>query len=138
MNKTQNILENMMIEVELKTSFSKLKETLTRFGIANRETKTLTQSVHVLKKRGKIYLCHFKLMFELDGRESTMTKIDWDRFYMIVLLMEQYGLVKIINGWQREEAETHEAERKDIFIISKKYVQDGWTLKQKYLFGKKS
>lgn len=133
----ESILQDIMIEVELTTPFKNLKEVLTRFGIANRETKTLTQSVHVLKKGGKFYLCHFKMMYMLDGKNDTMSEKDYDRFYMIALLMEKYKLVKIVNDWQRHEALTHNCLRKDIFSIPRAYLKDGWVLKQKYTFGNK-
>lgn len=86
-----------MIEVELpeKDSFLILKETLTRIGIASTQSKTLTQSCHILHKRGKYYITHFKLLFELDGKASNFNEQDRARMNTIATLLESWGLLKI-------------------------------------------
>lgn len=88
---------SQMIEVELprRDSFLILKETLTRIGIASTQTKTLTQSCHILHKRGKYYITHFKLLFELDGKASNFDKQDRARMNTIATLLESWGLLKI-------------------------------------------
>lgn len=131
-----DILNNLMIEVDLKSSFKVVKEVLTRFGIANRLSKELTQTVHIFKKNDRYYLCHFKMMFGMDGRTIDMADKDWDRFFRIALMMEEFNHVTIKHNWQRDECATHNCEKKDIFCIRKIDVPE-WTLRQKITFGKK-
>lgn len=92
----EKILEQM-IEVELpkKDSFLILKETLTRIGVASTQTKTLYQSCHILHRRGKYYITHFKLLFELDGKKSNFSSQDRARMNTIASLLESWGLLKI-------------------------------------------
>ena len=88
-----------MIEVELpkEDSFLILKETLTRIGVESTQSKTLTQSCHILHKRGKYYITHFKLLFELDGKVSNFDEQDRARMNTIATLLESWGLLKIKN-----------------------------------------
>jgi very-short-patch-repair endonuclease len=90
---------SQMIEVELprEDSFLVLKETLTRIGMASTQSKTLTQSCHILHKRGKYYITHFKLLFELDGKASNFDEKDRARMNTIAALLESWGLLKIKN-----------------------------------------
>lgn len=94
-----------MIEVEPLNNdqFLIVKETLTRIGIPSRDTKTLTQSCHVLHKRGRYYITHFKKLFELDGRDVTFDDRDAARQNAIAHLLETWGLVKIKPGQKMEE-----------------------------------
>ena len=89
-----------MVEVELKESddFLKVKETLTRIGVASRKDKILYQSCHILHKRGKYYLVHFKELFALDGKESSITESDIGRRNAISRLLAEWGLLKIISN----------------------------------------
>lgn len=90
---------SQMVEVDLpkQDSFLILKETLTRIGVASTQTKTLSQSCHILHKRGKYYITHFKLLFELDGKVSNFDEQDRARMNTIVTLLESWGLLKIKN-----------------------------------------
>ena len=85
-----------MIEVVLAKpeDFLKLKETLTRIGIANRERTTLSQTVYILHKRGKYYLAHFKELFRLDGKTSDFTEEDTARRNTVINLVISWGLCK--------------------------------------------
>ena len=88
-----------LIEVTLndRQTFLQIKETLTRIGIASYKTKTLFQTAHILHKKGKYYIVHFKQLFEMDGRQSTITQQDHDRTYAIAALLEQWNLLSIVN-----------------------------------------
>lgn len=90
---------NVGIEVELEEpdSFLKIKETLTRIGVASRKDKKLYQSAHILHKRGKYYICHFKELFKLDGKPSSITDDDIRRRNLIASLLNDWGLLKVIN-----------------------------------------
>ena len=87
-----------MLEVELPTpeSFLKIKETLTRIGIASRKSKILYQSCHLLHKRGRYYITHFKELFALDGKSSTITPEDIARRNFIAVLLESWNMLDII------------------------------------------
>ena len=86
-----------LLEVELKTSedFLKVKETLTRIGIASKKTKSLFQSCHILHKQGKYYIIHFKELFALDGKQSSIDEMDIQRRNTIAKLLSDWGLVEI-------------------------------------------
>jgi very-short-patch-repair endonuclease len=98
MNDAETILAEM-IEVDLPTddSFLIIKETLTRIGVPSIQTKTLSQSCHILHKRGKYYITHFKLLFELDGKTSNFDEQDRCRMNTIASLLDSWGLLKIRN-----------------------------------------
>lgn len=124
---------SQMIEVELprRDSFLILKETLTRIGIASTQTKTLTQSCHILHKRGKYYITHFKLLFELDGKASNFDKQDRARMNTIATLLESWGLLKIKD----------KSEMKDFVPIKKIKIipsreKHEWNLVAKHRIGK--
>jgi hypothetical protein len=87
-----------LVEVELQNdeAFLKVKETLTRIGVASRKDKKLYQSCHILHKRGKYYIVHFKELFTLDGRNSSFSKEDQGRRNTIANLLEEWGLIKIV------------------------------------------
>jgi len=121
------------IEVSLidDQSFLKIKETLTRIGIASKKDNILYQSCHILHKRGKYYITHFKEMFLLDGKPSSFTDEDRIRRNAIANLLEQWGLLKITN---REY--TKEVNMKNIKII-KHEEKHQWVCVAKYNLGKK-
>lgn len=112
--------------------FLKIKETLTRIGIASKKDKTLYQSCHILHKRGRYYIVHFKELFLLDGRHSEFTEDDMARRNMIALLLEEWGLVNIVN----RDLIGILAPANQIKIISHKDKSD-WMLISKYTVGKK-
>lgn len=90
---------NKLVEVELKQEqdFLKIKETLTRIGVASKKTKTLFQSCHILHKRGKYYICHFKELFLLDGKDSNINEQDIQRRNAIVDALQSWGLLRVVN-----------------------------------------
>ena len=87
------------IEIKLKEEddFLKVKETLTRIGVSSRRDKILYQSCHILHKRGRYYLVHFKELFRLDSKPSNFDESDISRRNAIALLLEEWGLLKILN-----------------------------------------
>lgn len=123
------------VEVTLKheDDFLKVRETLTRIGVSSRKEKVLYQSCHILHKQGKYYIVHFKELFALDGKLSTITENDIQRRNAIANLLEEWGLLKIVNYDILKEnmAPIHQ-----IKIISFK-EKDDWELIAKYNIGKK-
>jgi len=126
---------NNFIEVTLKhqDDFLKVKETLTRIGVSSRKEKVLYQSCHILHKQGKYYIVHFKELFALDGKPSNISENDIQRRNAITKLLEEWGLIKIMNPKLLEDnlAPLHQ-----IKIISFK-EKDDWDLIAKYNIGKK-
>jgi hypothetical protein len=126
---------NKFIEVELQEQddFLKVRETLTRIGVSSRKEKVLYQSCHILHKQGRYYIVHFKELFGLDGKPSNLTENDIQRRNAIADLLEEWGLVKILN---REILIDNIAPIHQIKIISFK-EKDEWELVPKYNIGKK-
>lgn len=124
------------VEVTLKQQddFLKVKETLTRIGVSSRKEKMLYQSCHILHKRGQYYIVHFKELFALDGKPSSIIENDIERRNAIAKLLEEWGLVKIVNPaiMEGKIAPIHQ-----IKIISYR-EKDDWQLVSKYNIGKKS
>jgi hypothetical protein len=124
------------IEVTLneQDDFLKVRETLTRIGVSSRKEKVLYQSCHILHKQGKYYIVHFKELFALDGKPSNISENDIQRRNAIANLLEEWGLVKILNPKLMEDniAPLHQVK-----IISFK-EKDEWDLITKYNIGKKS
>ena len=129
-----NVVDSL-IEVKLgeEDDFLKVRETLTRIGVASRKDKTLYQSCHILHKQGKYYITHFKELFALDGKPSTITENDIQRRNAIANLLEEWGLLKIINY---DIVEHNMAPIHQIKIIAFK-EKDEWELIAKYNIGKK-
>jgi hypothetical protein len=113
--------------------FLKVRETLTRIGVSSRKERVLYQSCHILHKQGKYYIVHFKELFALDGKLSTITENDIQRRNAIANLLEEWGLLKIINY---DIIENNMAPIHQIKIISFK-EKDDWELVAKYNIGKK-
>jgi len=90
----ENLLE---VELVKEDDFLKVRETLTRIGVASRKDKTLYQSCHILHKRGKYYIVHFKELFGLDGKSTDFTDNDLSRRNAITKLLAEWNLVKIVN-----------------------------------------
>lgn len=132
---TEDIFKGVGVEVELPTqdSFLKIKETLTRIGISSRKEKKLYQSCHILHKKGRYAILHFKELFILDGKQNTFTDEDKARRNTIVNLLEEWELVKIVNPASTKEPV---ASLNQIKIISYKEKAD-WELAVKYNIGKK-
>ena len=91
-----------LLEIKLyePDDFLKIRETLTRIGVASRKTNTLYQSCHILHKRGKYYICHFKELFKLDGKPSTLSESDIGRRNSIAAILEEWGLCEIVSKHQ--------------------------------------
>ena len=123
------------IEVSLneQDDFLKVRETLTRIGVSSRKEKVLYQSCHILHKQGKYYIVHFKELFALDGKPSNISENDMQRRNAIANLLEEWGLVKILNY---KLIEDNIAPLHQIKIISFK-EKDEWDLIAKYNIGKK-
>jgi hypothetical protein len=126
---------NKFVEVTLneQDDFLKVRETLTRIGVSSRKEKVLYQSCHILHKQGQYYIVHFKELFALDGKPSNISENDIQRRNAIANLLEEWGLVKIIN---RKLLEDNIAPIHQIKIISFK-EKDDWELVAKYNIGKK-
>jgi len=126
---------NKFVEVRLEEQddFLKVKETLTRIGVSSRKEKVLYQSCHILHKQGKYYIVHFKEMFSLDGKPSNITENDIQRRNTIARLLEQWGLVEILNN---DTIANNVAPIHQIKIIPFK-EKDEWELIAKYNMGKK-
>lgn len=123
-----------LIEVSLfnQEDFLKIKETLTRIGVASKKDNTLFQSCHILHKQGKYYIVHFKELFVLDGKPSNFSDEDRSRRNTIATLLEQWGLLKIKSINNVEGL----APISQIKIISHK-EKDDWDLVAKYNIGRK-
>lgn len=128
-------LDGLGVEITLKTKedFLKVKETLTRIGISSRTDKKLWQSCHILHKRGKYYICHFKEMFVLDGLSSDISEEDLGRRNLIVKLLVEWGLVTAVDDEEYKEPMIPLSKLK---IISHKEKGD-WLLLPKYHIGRK-
>tara|TARA_B100001250_G_C19810550_1_gene795489 strand:+ start:2478 stop:2876 length:399 start_codon:yes stop_codon:yes gene_type:complete len=122
-----------MLEISFKENddFLKIRETLTRIGVASRKDKTLYQSCHILHKRGKYYLVHFKELFALDGKDSSITENDIARRNAIARLLDEWNLLKIVRS---EQASTPLAPMSQIKVLPHK-EKDEWKLVAKYNIG---
>jgi hypothetical protein len=125
-----------LVEVTLgeKDDFLKVRETLTRIGVASKKDRILYQSCHILHKQGKYYIVHFKELFALDGKPTDLSENDLSRRNAIAQLLEDWGLVKIVNRKQVENPPP-------IFLSQIKILshkdKDDWDLVPKYNIGKK-
>ena len=135
MQSEENIFKGVGIEVSLPTqdSFLKIKETLTRIGISSRKEKKLYQSCHILHKQGRYSILHFKELFILDGKKDTFADEDKARRNTIVNLLEEWGLVHVIDT---DNAQDPIAPLNQIKILSHK-EKGNWILEAKYNIGKK-
>jgi len=127
-------LENL-VEVELseQNDFLKVRETLTRIGVAAKNQNILYQSCHILHKQGRYYIVHFKELFELDGKPSNMSENDIARRNTIATLMAEWGLVRLIDPTKSAQPA---APLSQIKILPHKEKAD-WQLVAKYNIGKK-
>ena len=124
----------MPLEVTLvqPDDFLKVRETLTRIGVASRKDKILYQSCHILHKQGRYYIVHFKELFALDGKQADITDNDIQRRNTIAKLLSDWGLIKILNIKAIED----QAPLSQIKVIAFK-DKDEWDLQAKYNIGKK-
>ena len=123
-----------MLEVTIKQpdDFLKVRETLTRIGVASRKDKTLFQSCHILHKQGKYYITHFKELFALDGKTSTLSENDIQRRNTIALLLQDWNLIDVVNTALVE----NKAPLSQIKVLPFKEKSE-WNLVAKYNIGKK-
>ena len=128
-----NITDLVEVTLNQKDDFLKVRETLTRIGVASKKDRIVYQSWHILHKQGKYYIVHFKELFALDGKLSTITENDIQRRNAIANLLEEWGLIKIQNY---DIVEHNMAPIHQIKIISFK-EKDDWELIAKYNIGKK-
>ncbi len=131
----QKITVDDLLEVSLNKSddFLKIKETLTRIGVSSKKEKKLYQSCHILHKKGKYYIVHFKELFSLDGLPSDIDENDIGRRNSITKLLEDWGLLKIVNP---DKANSLMVPINQFKILSHKEKTE-WELCPKYHIGKK-
>ena len=127
-----NWTQEQMLEVTLNEpdDFLKVRETLSRIGVASRKERTLYQSCHILHRRGRYFITHFKEMFAIDGKQTNLNENDLQRRNTIANLLKDWGLVKIV-GEMGEMAPLSQ-----IKVLSYKEKNE-WTLETKYNIGKK-
>ena len=125
-----------LVEVILEEAddFLKVRETLTRIGVASKKENTLYQSCHILHKQGRYYIVHFKELFALDGKPTDISENDLARRNAITKLLEDWGLIRVVNQKQIEEPTPIFISQ--IKILSHKEKND-WELVPKYNIGKK-
>ena len=126
--------QDMMVEVQLgePDDFLKVRETLTRIGVASRKEKKLYQSCHILHKQGRYYIVHFKELFALDGKHANLTSNDVQRRNRITQLLSDWGLIEVVKA----DSISDIAPLNQIKVLSFK-EKDEWTLETKYNIGKK-
>ena len=126
-------IENMLeISFNENDDFLKIRETLTRIGVASRKDRTLYQSCHILHKRGKYYLVHFKELFALDGKSANFSDNDTERRNTIAQLLADWGLIAILN----KDVAEKKAPLSQIKVLAFKEKGE-WDLQAKYNIGKK-
>ena len=127
--------QDQMVEVLLNEpdDFLKVRETLTRIGVASRKEKKLYQSCHILHKQGRYFIVHFKELFALDGKHANLTSNDVQRRNRIAKLLSDWGLISIV----RETDISDIAPLNQIKVLAYKDKGD-WILEQKYNIGKKT
>lgn len=129
-----NWSQEKMVEVRLNEpdDFLKVRETLTRIGVASRKEKKLYQSCHILHKQGKYYIVHFKELFALDGKYANLTMNDVQRRNRITRLLVDWGLIQVVN----EDLILDIAPLNQIKVLPYRDKNE-WNLQQKYNIGKK-
>ena len=127
--------QDQMVEVTLNVpdDFLKVRETLTRIGVASRKEKKLYQSCHILHKQGRYYIVHFKELFALDGKHANLTPNDVQRRNRITRLLSDWGLISVVEA----ESVTDIAPLNQIKVLAFKDKGE-WILEQKYNIGKKT
>ena len=125
-----------LVEVTLgeRDDFLKVRETLTRIGVASKKDRILYQSCHILHKQGRYYIVHFKELFALDGKPTDLSENDLSRRNAIAKLLQDWGLIKVVNIKQIETPPPIFLSQ--IKILSHK-EKDDWELVAKYSIGKK-
>ena len=126
---------SQLVEVRLKNAedFLKVRETLSRIGLASKKDNTLYQSCHILHKQGKYYIVHFKELFLLDGKDSTISEGDVARRNRIIHLLDEWELIEVVDYKKIEELISPLSQIKIIPFKEK----DKWNIKTKYKIGAK-
>lgn len=130
MNQVENLVE---VELKNEDDFLKVRETLTRIGVASKKDKMLYQSCHILHKQGKYYIVHFKELFQLDGKLSSFDQEDMGRRNTITNLLAEWGLINIIDS---QKTKSPLALLSQIKVLPFK-EKDEWNLVAKYNIGRK-
>ena len=127
-----NWTQEQMLEIGLKEpdDFLKVRETLSRIGVASRKERKLYQSCHILHKQGRYYIVHFKELFALDGKETNLSENDIARRNTVANLLKEWGLVDVLGNTENV------APLSQIKVLSYR-DKDEWTLETKYNIGKK-
>ena len=131
MDETDLIQDLVEITFPEKDDFLKIRETLSRIGVASRKEKELFQSCHILHKKGKYYIVHFKELFKLDGKQTNFDESDLGRRNTIIDLLRQWNLVKVLNP---QQILYPRAALSQIKVIPYKEKNE-WKLTQKYSIG---
>ena len=129
-----SIIDLVEVTLNEKDDFLKVRETLTRIGVASKKDRILYQSCHILHKQGKYYIVHFKELFALDGKPTDISENDLSRRNAIAKLLADWGLVTIVNMDKAENPPPIFLSQ--IKILSHK-EKDDWELVPKYNIGKK-
>ena len=130
---TANIDEMVECTLAEPDDFLKIRETLTRIGVASRKDKTLFQSCHILHKQGRYYIVHFKELFILDGKPTNFSENDQARRNTIANLLVEWSLIKLVNS---EQTSTLVVPLNQLKILSYKEKEE-WVLTAKYNIGNK-
>lgn len=130
-----SLLESLLeVSIAEEEDFLKIKETLTRIGVASKKEKKLYQSCHILHKRGKYYIVHFKELFLLDGKQSDFSDEDKARRNTIANLLEEWSLIRIV---EKDKFSDPKAPLSHIKILPHKEKSE-WILESKYSIGKRN
>lgn len=132
---SEDIFNGYGVKIALKEDFTKVREVLTRIGIANYKTKVITQSCHIFHKRGEYALMHFKEMFLFDGKDSTdLTDEDITRRDRITTILKEWGLIEILDDDFEDVTDKNAV---NVNIITRQVKNDeNWQLIKKYTLGK--
>lgn len=131
MNQVETLVE---VKLAKEDDFLKVRETLTRIGVASKKDKTLYQSCHILHKQGRYYIVHFKELFKLDGKPSNFEEDDVGRRNTIANLLAEWGLVTLVD---KRKTETPVAPVSQVKILAYSDKEE-WNLVAKYNVGRKS
>ena len=132
MNMSIDISELIEVTLDKPDDFLKVKETLTRIGVSSKKEKKLFQSCHILHKRGKYYILHFKELFALDNKPTNFSEDDEGRRNTIVNLLDEWGLITLVDP---PKSESPVVSVKDIKILPYSEKRD-WELEAKYTIGR--
>lgn len=129
-----DIFNGVGVEIKLKNSddFLKVKETLTRIGVLSLKNNTLYQSCHILHKRGRYVILHFKELFVLDGKNADLTEEDYIRRDSVANLLDEWGLIEVV-----DKSKLNNLDLKQLKIVPFK-EKNKWKLETKYSIGRKN